>query len=158
MSATTFMFMTLSAEIIYSFKILFEFAFFIFKIWMVQTESHVKFSKIKVVDLEIYNFYVHDFFIWHHLVFENLVWTSHFFEIEILNCTNKVTWKVFQNKSCRSCWDLQLLCPWLFHLTSFGVWKSCLNFSFFEIQILNCTNKVTWKVFQNKTCRSWWVL
>ena len=81
--------------------------FLIFKIWMVQTESHEKFFKIKVVDLvEIYNFYVLDFFIWHHLVFENLVWTCYFFEIKILNCTNKVTWKVFQNKSYRSWWVL----------------------------------------------------
>ena len=57
--------------------------FLIFKIWMVQTESHENFSKIKVIDLvEIYNFYVHDFFIWHHLVFENLVWSSHFLKFK----------------------------------------------------------------------------
>ena len=42
-------------------------------------QSHEKFSKIKVVDLEIYNFYVHDFFIWHHLMSENLIWTFFFF-------------------------------------------------------------------------------
>ena len=115
-------------------------------------------TKIKVVHLdELYNFHVHDFFIWIHLVFQNVVWICLFY-IQNLNDSNRVTWKVFQNKSCRSCWDLQLLCSWLFHLTSFGVWKSCLNFLFFEIEILNCTNKVTWKVFQNKSCRSWWVL
>ena len=57
--------------------------FLIFKFWIVLTESHEKFSKIKVVDLvEIYNFYVDDFFIWHHLVFENLVWISHFLKFK----------------------------------------------------------------------------
>ena len=81
-----------------------------------------------------------------------------FFEIPNWNGSNRVAWKVFQNKSCRFYWDLQLLCSWIFHLTSFGVWKSCLNFPFFEIQILNCTNKVTWKVLQNKSWWSWRVL
>ena len=51
---------------------------------MVQTESHEKFSKIKVVDLvEIYNFYVHDFssdIIWClKILFELFIfWNSNF--------------------------------------------------------------------------------
>ena len=63
-----------------------------------------------------------------------------------------------QNKSCRSCWVLQLLCSWLFEFTSFGVSKICLNVSFIEIQNLNCSNLVTLKYDQNKSCRDWWVL
>ena len=64
-------------------NLVWTFHFLKFKYWIVQTKSHEKFFKIKVVDLvEIYNFYVHDFFIWHHLVFENLVWTSHFLKFK----------------------------------------------------------------------------
>jgi hypothetical protein len=40
---------------------------------------------------------------------------SHF-EIQVLNCSNKIRWKIDQNKSCRSQWFVQLCCCWLFHL------------------------------------------
>ena len=79
-----------------------------------------------------------------------------FLEIQNLNYSNRVTWKYDQNKSCRSWWVLQLSCSSLFHRKSFGVSKSCLKFLFFEIQNLNCSNQVTWKDDQNKSCRSRW--
>ena len=81
-----------------------------------------------------------------------------FVEIQNLNYSNLATWKDDQNKSCRSWWVLQLLFSWLFQFKSFGVSKCCLNLPFLEIQNLNCSNQITWKDDQNKSCRSWWFL
>ena len=70
MSSTTLVFMSFSSKIIYSFKILFSsWNCLNFKIWMVQTKSHDKMTKIKVVYVdELYNFYVYNIFILFHLM------------------------------------------------------------------------------------------
>jgi hypothetical protein len=69
-----------------------------------------------------------------------------------------VEWKNDQNKSCRPWEVVQICCWWLFQLESFANSKSCLKLSFFQIENLNCSNKVRWRNDQNKNCRSWWVL
>jgi hypothetical protein len=95
-----------------------------FKIWIIQTESHEKMTKIKVVDLdELYNFRVHDFFHLKSFLVSKSCLKFLFFEIQILNYLNKVTWKVFQNKICRYWWVLQLWCLQHFHFRSFTVLK-----------------------------------
>ena len=108
-----------------------------FKFWIVQTKSHEKFSKIKVVDLvEIYNFYVHKFFIWHHLVFENLVWISHFLKFKF--------W-IVQTKSREKFYKIKVVD--LDELYNFYVYNiSILNYLLyqnsirrFEIEIINLT-------------------
>ena len=65
-----------------------------------------------------------------------------------------VRWRNYQYESCRSSWVVQLCCWWLFHLKSLTVPKICLKLSYFEIQILNYSNKVGWRNNQNKSCRS----
>ena len=65
-----------------------------------------------------------------------------------------VGWRNYQYKSCKSRWVVQLCCWWLFHLKSLTVPKICLKLSYFEIQILNYSNKVGWRNNQNKSCRS----
>ena len=62
-----------------------------FKFWIVQTKSHGKMTKIKVIDLdELYNFYIHDFFSWNHILFQNVVSSC--------NCLNFKFW-IVQTKS-----------------------------------------------------------
>ena len=70
MSSTTLVFMSFSAEIIYSFKILFQVEI----VWILKFESFkqshmTNLTKIKVVHVdELYNFYVYDIFILGHLM------------------------------------------------------------------------------------------
>ena len=70
-----------------------------FKFWIVQTKSHGKMTKIKVIDLdELYNFYIHDFFIRNHMLFQYVVSSFHIFEFQNFNFSNKVTWQDDPNK------------------------------------------------------------
>jgi hypothetical protein len=123
MSFTTLLLMTFPAEIIYSFKMLFEVDIFLkFKFWIIQIKSHEKMTKMKIVDLEkLYNF-----FIWDHFVKENYVWIS---QIWNLNFSNDLGWRNNKNESCRS-GKVKELCSWqFFRLRSFCQGKLRLNFS-----------------------------
>ena len=124
----------------------------------------IKVLNIKVVELiTIYNFYFGHFFIWQSIskycsqihISLILSWTIR----ETCWFVNNVyyhfvRWRTDQNKSCRSWSVLQLLCSQLFHLKSFTLWKYYFKLPFFEIQILNCENKVTWKDDQNNSCNN----
>jgi hypothetical protein len=115
-------------------------------------------TKTKFVHLdELYNFAVDDFS-FGIICCPNFFKNYSYSDIQISNYSNELGWRNDQNQSCRSWWGLQLLFSWLFQFKSFGVSKCCLNLSFLEIQILNCSNKVTWKDDQNKCYKSCWVV
>ena len=57
-----------------------------------------------------------------------------FWNLNFLNCSNKLTWENDQKKNCRSRWDIQLCSLWPFNLKSFIILKLCVKFSYFEIQ------------------------
>ena len=93
-----------------------------FKIWIVQTKSHDKMTKIKVVHVdEFYNFSIHEFFSWNYLLFQNIV--------SSWNCLNFKFW-IIQTKSHNKMTKIKVihvdeLCNFyvynifiLFHLTS----------------------------------------
>ena len=104
-----------------------------FKFWIVQTKSHEKITKIKVINLEkLYNFVVDNFFIWDYFMKENYVGISQNWN---LNFSNDLRWRNNWNESYRSRKVIQL-CSWqLFRLRSFCQGKLRLNFSNLKFKI-----------------------
>jgi hypothetical protein len=77
-----------------------------FKIWIFQTISDGKTTKIKVVGLELqWNFVIDNFLIWNHLIIEKFVWS---FQIWNSNFVNGLVCRNYQNKTCRSRKVMQL--------------------------------------------------
>jgi len=100
-------------EIIYAWKILFE--FLIIEIWIFKTTSDEETTKTKVVDLEKFcNFVVNNFFSWNQLCMENYAWISYIWN---LNLSNELGWRNNKNKSYRSQKVMQLYSWRFFNLS-----------------------------------------
>jgi hypothetical protein len=93
--------------------------------------SDEEMTKIKVVDLdEYYNFYFHYFFSSNNLVSQKCCLKLSFLEIQIFNCSNKVTWKMTKIKVI----DLDKLYNFYVHDFSFEI--ICCFHMLFQVSIL----------------------